>query len=138
MPEPLEIGEAAEENEGNSDSDDSENMFDGEAELESIVAPLVVQSCNTSRASLKNRTSFKQRRRNGNTAGQVQENDDDGGRLSLFLWLGAAIVASLIVYNIKHFGEMEDSAAEELQSSTIHATTATTSSLFVNKTIHPP
>lgn len=133
MLDPLEIGETVEDSEG----DDCENAFDGEDVLESIVVPLVGYASNTSRASLNNRTSSK-RKRNVGTARPVQDNNNDGGLLSLFLWLGAAIVASLIVYNIKHLGEMEDTAADELQSSTIHTSTATaSSSIFVNKTIHP-
>ena len=42
-------------------------------------------------------------------------NGEDGGMLNLFLWLGVAVVAALIVYNIQHLGEMEDTAAEEIQ-----------------------
>lgn len=124
MPEPFEIEEADEDEEG--DEDDV---------LESIVVPLVVRSSNTSRGSLNNRTSSKHERNVG-SSGEVQDNND-GGQLSLFLWLGAAVVASLIVYNIKHLGEMEDAATDELQSSTIHTNNITALSDFVNKTIHP-
>ncbi|KAI2494888.1 hypothetical protein MHU86_19652 [Fragilaria crotonensis] len=124
MPEPLEIEEAADDNDG--DEDDV---------LESIVVPLVGRSSKPSRESLNNRTSSKHKRNVG-TSGESQDNND-GGQLSLFLWLGAAVVASLIVYNMKHLGEMEDAAADELQSSTIHTSNATALSEFVNKTIHP-
>jgi hypothetical protein len=43
------------------------------------------------------------------------QNGEDGGMLNLFLWLGVAVVAALIVYNIQHLDEMEDTAAEEIQ-----------------------
>jgi hypothetical protein len=72
---------------------------------------------------------------------------EEGGMLNLFLWLGVAVMAALIVYNIQHLGEMKDTAADELQgqlkpssSSTTYNTTTTTSNnnntsrMFANET----
>jgi hypothetical protein len=59
-------------------------------------------------------------------------NGEDGGMLNLFLWLGVAVVAALIVYNIQHLGEMEDTAAEEIQGT---LKSSSSSSTYINTTI---
>ena len=138
MPEPFEIGEAAADNEGDCCENDA---FEGEDELETIVAPLVGQNSRSTPAikHKRKRKHQKKKKKEENTSTQrlIGENRDnnDGGLLSLCLWLGAAVVISLIMYNLKHLGEMEDTAAEELQSPTGQHANATAAS--VNKTIHP-
>jgi hypothetical protein len=147
MPEPFEIGEAAADKEGDYCDNDT---FEGEDdELETIVAPLVVQNSRSTPAIkykhkhkhkhkyMHQKKKTKTKEESTSTRRIIGENQDnnDGGMLSLCLWLGAAVVISLIMYNLKHLGEMEDTAAEELQNPTAQHTNA--SSAFVNKTIHP-
>jgi hypothetical protein len=52
--------------------------------------------------------------------------------LKLFPWLGVAVVAALIVYNIQHLDEMEDTAAEEIQGP---LKSSSSSSTYINTTI---
>ena len=151
MPEPLEI----EQDDADTCSNDS---VDEEDEGETISMPLVGQNSSSPHEAFKHHNNCNHRMLNtgrtctngsktctqrgvllGSNGARNRDNNDDsgggGGLLSLFLCLGAAVVASLIMYNIKHLGEMEDTASDELQSLvTSHVNNSSNATLFVNDT----
>jgi hypothetical protein len=67
------------------------------------------------------------------TSIRSKDNGEEGGMLNLFLWLGVAVVAALIVYNIQHLGEMEDTAAEEIQGQ-LKPSSSSSTTTYINTT----